>query len=213
MTHDEIRLLLPWYAKDTLSATERAVVAAHTAACTACATELATIARLATAVEGAVERRPLPSPGVFSRISAQIAQETRASAPQPSTPAWWRRLEAWAASLMMPRFAPALALGLIVLQFGALTALGLRLAQPGGPGYVTQSGPESATPGTGTRVRIAFDERATEREIRATLAAAGATLVDGPSAAGFYVVSVADATRVDELRRAAPVRLVELLGR
>jgi len=197
---------LPWYLSGTLPAADRAVVTAHLETCEACRRELAALERLKTAVGATVEARPAPSPDLFARVAARVAAEPRVS--------WWTRLVDLAGTLLAPRLAPAFAVGLIVVQLGALAVLTTRLYQVVPGEHTTQSGPSTSGPAAaGARLRVAFQDTATEREIRSALESVGAQIVEGPSAAGFYVVVVppaADATRaIETLRSRGAVRFVE----
>jgi len=209
----ETATLLPWYVAGTLGAGEAAAVEAHLRGCEGCRAEEAELRRLRTAVHAAVETRPSPSPDLLARIAARVEAAAPRRAPEPAA-SWWSRLVEWAGSLLSPRLAPAMALGLIVLQFGAIAVLGARLYETAyGPAATTQGGPPPAgAPVAGeTRLRVAFDEAATARRIRAVLQEAGARVVDGPSAAGFYTVA-GPAGAADALRRHPDVvRFVEPL--
>lgn len=212
--HDEIVALLPWYLSRTLSRDETETVERHLRGCEGCRAELEGLARLKGAVAAAVEARPGAAPDLFARVAARAAAPAGRDAP---TRPWWEPLVEWTRGLMAPRLAPALALGLIVLQLGALGALGTRLLLAPDGLATTQSGPDAPGPAGAVALRVAFQEAATEREIRQALQAAGARIVAGPSAAGFYVVSVPagpEAARaVEALRRAPVFRLVEEIPR
>jgi hypothetical protein len=73
---------------------------------------------------------------------------------------------------------------LIVVQAGALTWLSYERSHT--PPPVTSRGIEPAT----ARVRIVFNPRATEQEIRTALQTLGGRIVDGPSADGAYVIQL-----------------------
>ena len=211
-TPHDAAALLPWYLSGTLSAADRATVAAHLETCDACRRELAALERLKPAVGAAVETRPAPARDLFARVAARVAAEPRVSPFDRGR--WSARLADWAGTLLAPRLAPALAVGLIVVQFGALALLAARLYQVVPGEHTTQSGPAtSGPPAAGTRLRVAFQDGATALEIRSALESVGAQIVEGPTAAGFFVVVVppsADAARVVEtLRSRGAVRFVE----
>jgi predicted anti-sigma-YlaC factor YlaD len=216
--HDEIRALLPWHLSGTLRREEAAAVETHLLACESCRVELEGLRRLQAAVRASVESRPAPSPDLFARIAARVATEPRRG-PEPARRAsWWGSLQVWAAALTVPRLAPALALGVIVFQFGAIAVLGTRLYQGRrAPVMVTQSGPETARQAAeGLTLRVAFHEGATVAQIAAVLHETRARIVDGPSAAGFYVVAVAAGPESSQAaaslrRQAAVVKFVEEL--
>ena len=190
--HDE-RELLTWYVTGTLAAAETAALESHLQVCESCRREVAEIRLLKGAMHAAIESRPTPSGDLFARVPARIqASEPVRAATSPGLRVWWSQLAEWATALLSPRLAPALALGLIVLQFGVLAVLatGLYQARYRG-GVITQSGPEDTRPPAGgVRLRLAFQDTATAAAIRTALQDTGARIVDGPSAAGFYVVAV-----------------------
>jgi putative zinc finger protein/fervidolysin-like protein len=205
-TPHDAAALLPWYLSGTLPAADRAVVAAHLETCDACRRELAALERLKTAVGAAVEARPAPARDLFARVAARVGAEPRGS--------WWTRLADRAGALLAPRLAPALAVGLIAVQFGALALLAVRLYQVVPGEHTTQSGSAASGPAAaGTRLRLAFQDGATALEIRSALESVGAQIVEGPSAAGFYVVVVPPATdaarAIETLRSRGAVRFVE----
>lgn len=206
--HDEIRALLTWYVSGTLPAAERARVDAHCAGCEACRGELESVRHLKGAVAAAVEARPAPAPDLFARIASRLPAAQPARPAAEATP-WWSALADWAASLMTPRLAPALALGLILLQLGTIAVLATRVMR-GETVSTTASGPTVPGAAGGVALRVAFQESAPERDVRAALQAAGARIVEGPSAAGFYVVVVPPGS-VDALRRAPVIRFAEEL--
>ena len=78
---------------------------------------------------------------------------------------------------------------------------------PGAARYTTATGDTggagSAAPGPG--FRVVFNPEATEAAIRMLLRDVGATIVDGPSALGFYTLAFAD----DEAREAGLARLTD----
>jgi hypothetical protein len=217
--HDDIRALLPWHLSGTLRREEAAAVETHLLACESCRVELEGLRRLDAALRATVESRPAPSPDLFARIAARVETEPRRAQEPARRASWWASLQVWATALTAPRLAPGLALGVIVLQFGALAVLGTRLYQETRrPVMVTQGGPEATRRAAeGPTLRVAFHEGATVAQIAAVLHETRARIVDGPSAAGFYVVAVAAGPESRQAaaslrRRAAVVKFVEELA-
>ncbi len=177
--------LLPFYINGTLTPEERERVEAHVASCAACDRELRFLQRLQPAVAEAVESRPGPSPTFSAQMAARITARTAELSParRDGGTRWFH--------LIPPRLAPALAVALIILQFGALAVLGTILYRTfKEPGFTTASGPAAVTSpgGQGVRLRVAFRETASERDIRAILLGVDGHIVEGPTAAGFYVI-------------------------
>jgi anti-sigma factor RsiW len=209
--HDDVQALLTWYVSGTLPAADRARVEAHCAGCEACRAELEAVRRLKGAVAAAVQTRPGPAPDLFARIAARLPAPARAPA-RAAAPSWWAALADRAAALMTPRLAPALALGLILLQLGTIAVLAVGVWR-GGTVSTTASGPDTRVPAGGVALRVAFQESASEREVRAALQGAGARIVEGPTAAGFYVVVAPSAPAAASLRRSPVIRFAEELAR
>jgi hypothetical protein len=95
MTHDEIRALLPWYAKRALGAHEQDLVARHAKSCPDCARELEDIDVLLSASEHLNVNVPEPSTDLLERTLEKIS---RHESNQPAPKRWWIPL-ALAASL------------------------------------------------------------------------------------------------------------------
>lgn len=205
---------LPWYLSGTLSRAERDEVAVHLEACTQCRAELDSLRLVRSQVRAVADDGSAPTPAVRRRVMERIHEERRAPR------AWTRAARALAGasvtdraagffrSLLAPKWAPAAAVCLIVLQAGALSWL---IQQPE-DAQVTTRGIDAQV----ARVQVTFLPTAPEREIRALLREIHGRIVDGPSTDGVYLVEVpaGDAARlaakVDVLRgRTDLVKLAE----
>ena len=200
MNHQEIIELLPWYVNATLSSEEKAIVASHLEGCAECAGEVRSLTAMRKAVIAVGDQAPDPSPFLLNRALAEIESYERQTAQAEGRPTSKRnfrdRLRAfrenwWPVTPAFPRFAMATQLALLV-------AVGtVALYQYNHPRvvreapYGTAAGP-SGTPGTEAKAKIsvAFNEKASAREIRETLSEINGTIVDGPSAQGFYTVQL-----------------------
>jgi hypothetical protein len=128
------------------------------------------------------EALPAPSPraaeALFAKIDAEPARK----------PGLWEKLDLGAAlaSLFSPRalgWATAAACALVVLQAGLLTSG--KLNAPDTP-YSTASGPTETTHAPGAYALVAFAPGADMDAVGALLSGAGAQIVEGPRAGGFY---------------------------
>ncbi|MCZ7627253.1 MAG: hypothetical protein M5R38_17160 [Candidatus Methylomirabilis sp.] len=106
---------------------------------------------------------------------------------------------------------------MIVLQLAAIVGLLSLRVQGRQEQFGTLSGPTMKPSGAAARLRfrVAFQERAPEHAVRALLQAIGGRIIDGPSAAGFYIVEVGSSAGdlekvLDTLRsRSDLIRFVE----
>jgi anti-sigma factor RsiW len=173
-------LLLPWYINGTLTETEHRVVAAHLHGCAACCKELESIREVRQQARTIFASSPVPASlhtAVMSRVKAAAPRRL-----QPSRTLLQSLADALQA-LRPPRWAAALAVTIIVVQAGALSWFALNA---GPEPQVRARSVESAA----ARIRIVFNPRATEGEIRAALIALGGRIVDGPSPEGDYVIEL-----------------------
>ena len=165
--HQMTQELLPWYANGTLEPGEQRLVEDHLAACAECRAELESEQRRArafVALADAPADLPVPTPPVASRA----APPERFNA---------GRLALIAASQ--------------VAIIGASLGLYSTLTAPAAPDYHALSAPLAAAPAG--NIIVVFRPDISEQALRATLNAAQARIVDGPTAADAYVLSVAPA--------------------
>ncbi|HEY0662356.1 MAG TPA: zf-HC2 domain-containing protein [Lysobacter sp.] len=205
--HDETERLLPWFVNGTLEGDELANVQQHLAQCARCQQEVETLRQLQAAcvhesrMEGSIAVVP-----AFARLRARIAPANA----HASRSRWsdvligWRRAAPWLRTA-------------VAVQSGVIVLLGIWLiATPPPAAYRTlgdAGAAASAVSDTG-RLVVMFDPGIDEAQLRRLLQASGARIVDGPTAAGAYVLAV-PAARVatvrDALRAAPGVALVETL--
>jgi len=188
-------LLLPWYLSDTLSAEERAQVTEHLASCTSCRDELESLQDLGPSIRGAFADLSAPSPAALQAVKARIAAgPAPAAAGRTTQTTRYRResttlsdrIAAFFQTLLMPKWAPAAAMALIVAQFGFLA---WSVQSPPTQEIVTTRGGEKLEVAK-TRLRIVFTPTATENDIRAALAEVHAKFVGGPDAKAAYLIEV-----------------------
>lgn len=167
--HEATQRLLPWYLTDTLDPAEHGLVEAHLADCAECRAELASEERLR------AELVALPSPpaGDWAALRDR-ALESRLGT------GWW-------ASRGMPA-----RVGLIAASQAAILLLGITVydrLRPAPQGeYHALSAPQ--TTARAGNIIVIFRPDSREQALRTTLATIGARFVDGPTAAGAYVLAV-----------------------
>ena len=177
--HLATEALLPWLLNDTLPNDERSQVEAPLRSCAQCRAELAQQKQLQSHYSGAATAGPaLDIDAAFARLLPRLDDQPmrppRRSLWRPREPVrWWQ-------------------LGLAV-QMGVILALSTALLLQFKP--TTQSEESPAYRGLAATVQratgdalVVFDPNASETQMRATLQRVGARVVDGPTAAGAFVV-------------------------
>ena len=207
--HERIQSLLPWFVTDRLDAAERAEVEAHLNGCADCRAEErlerrlgAEVAAMPMDVEQSWARlrarlgRPVASPGRGSGGSLRAAWRGLGRSVRGGPP-WMGWAMAGQAALMV------LLLGVVLPHAAPGPRVDAR--------YHALGAAPLARPGN---VVVMFRPDTPERDLRAALLADQARLVDGPTAAGAYVVNIPDARRaaaLAALRRRAGVVMAEPL--
>jgi hypothetical protein len=191
--HAETLELLPWLVNGTLAGAELARVEAHLGECPACRARLEWERRLRGSEAQAAP--PMSPTLAFARLAPRLGAQEGGAGVQVR----WSRL----AAANDPRWLRAVA----AVQLGVIFVLGLVIVWPAGhradgagrgkAGYSAADygaadyralGARAAAPGN---LVVGFDPATPERELRRILQASGARIVDGPTAAGAYVLDVA----------------------
>lgn len=189
--HEATMLLLPWYVSGAIEAGDRLLVEAHLPQCDECRTELAAERRLCTAVADL----PAAAPGGWERLAADLAA--------PAAPQRLPRRFAARAGWMLGAQAALLLLGIgFVLQYR-------QAAAPDAQTYHALGSPDARPTGN---ILVMFAPETREAALRKAIAASQARLVDGPTAAGAYLLAIDPARRsaaIARLRAAPGVVMVE----
>jgi anti-sigma factor RsiW len=172
--HEQAETLLPWYAVGGLDPVDRAKLEAHLADCAGCRAELERDHRL----RAAIKALPLDSEAGWAGLRSRLEAGER-----PRADVKGRRWPIWRAGAEPRRLGWFLA---------AQTALVLVLAVAATPGetpalYRTLG---RAPAGPAGNVIVIFRPDTREADLRNTLNAVGARLIDGPTAADAYVLQV-----------------------
>lgn len=177
--HDELSELLPWFVTGRLSAEETARVEAHLADCAECQAEVAFEKRLTSEVA----RLPIDVERGWAQMRGRI--EANDDAP-PARNGGGRAT--WLGWGLAATFA-------IV---AGVSWLPQTQTQAPAPAYAAL-GAAAAADASGNVV-VVFHPDTTERQLRAVLKAGEARIVDGPTAAGGYVLHVAEARKAAALK-------------
>jgi len=195
--HEFVQKLLPWYVNGTLSPGETERVETHLAECDECREELAFEHKLARGVA----MLPLNADDSWRAMEHRIADAppTRMSGRplrllRRSVPMGWAMAGSLAASVAV-----------------AIVVTGMRPDAAPETIYHALGSPDAAVDG---QVVVLFKPDTTEQQMRVILSAEGARLVDGPTAAGAYVLHIDagdPAAAIKALRQSSQVVLAEPL--
>jgi len=200
--HADVRALLPWYANQTLADYERRLVEVHLATCPRCRAELEWERQL---IDTGMLAQPTGDvEAALVRMHTDIAERRRRNLVK-----WFAT--AWASLRQGPVWMPwAMAAQLCVI---AVLAGLLWVPRHGEGDYHALS---AADQGKGATLMVMFRPGTTEAQMRLLLDASHARLVDGPTEAGAYVLSVPSAespAALKQLRQSGAVTLAEPIGR
>ena len=181
--HDEAETLLPWYATGQLEPADRLIVERHLSSCADCREQLGLERRLIQEFRGMAPEVDAGWARLRSRVQPRQGGRSRASPPRKRT---WNFVKH-----------PAVV---------ALAAAQLALLVIGGGWLLSLSRPDyhalgSAAPPAAADVIVIFRPDATEQDVRTTLRAANASIVEGPTPADAYLLHVAPQQRQQALAR------------
>jgi len=208
--HREVQSLLPWYLTGRLDEPDQARVEAHLSACPECQAEANAEQRLAEAIAGlSAAETPHDVERGWARMRRQVALDAPRRARGWAAPGWLSGGLAeigrqWRGGAPSLRWVVAAQFGLLVL---ATTLLLLPSVQPAR--YRALGARPAVASGN---VVVIFRPDVREKDLRETLLANDARLVDGPTAADAYLLHVPPAQRgavLARLRQSARIELAE----
>jgi predicted anti-sigma-YlaC factor YlaD len=180
------------YLAGTLTSAERLLLVEHLADCADCRAELDAVrTRRTQRGDRAPIQVPLEAPTQpVTLVDAGPVDDGRAIRVDPAIQVdkgFTNRIATGLQSLLSPRWAPAVALAVIIVQAGLL----LWITQL--PAPVTPAPVAPATP----RLRVVFNPTASEQALRALMHVIHARIVDGPAVDGSYVIEIRPGARVN----------------
>jgi hypothetical protein len=196
--HDAVQKLLPWFVNGTLDSHESARVEGHLAECEECREDFAGERRLAHEVAAL----PLNADDGWKAMRLRLADEGPVRGGLAPARLAGRRVPlGWA---MVGSLAASLAIAAVMTSF-----------RPTGASQQTYHTLGSAASDAQGQVVVLFKPDTTEQQMRVILSAQSARLVDGPTAAGAYVLHLEDAdaaAAIQALRQSQQVVLAEPLA-
>jgi anti-sigma factor RsiW len=171
--------LLPWYLNGTLREDERRQVDQHLSSCAACRAELDELAQLNVQLHEVYAAQSEPS----SQIPRAQLEDPAKRATSVTGRQRQRGGDDGVRSLFLTRWAPALAVTLLVAQLGFLL---WSMTRPTLSDPVMTRGLGALT----VRLRVVFQETASERQIRALVQGMRGRIVDGPTPEGAYIMEL-----------------------
>ena len=190
--HDAVQQLLPWHVNGTLAAGEAARVEAHLAGCDECRADLACERELAREVA----LLPLAVDEGWQAMALRLPPQRAGGAGRHfplfsrAGPVGWAAGGALAASIVL-----------------ALAVVGLQ--RPPAPTRTFHTLGSQAGSASG-QVVVLFTPDTTAQQMRTILAGQGARLVDGPTAAGAYVLRIEGRSAADAVKALRQTREVVL---
>lgn len=182
--HRQTQEALPWYVTDRLDPAERAEIDAHLATCAACQHELASERELAAHIVAL----PINADAGWEAVRRQVKGQSRDKTP-------WFSLSALKELLFRPTH-----MGWVVAsQVAVLVVAGsVYMALPERPTaeYHVLSAPPAPRAGN---IIAMFRPDVPEQQLRAMLLTHGASIVDGPTPSGAYILRVPDNVRAKTL--------------
>jgi hypothetical protein len=197
--HDEMWMLLPWYANGSLKGSELERVKAHVQVCLVCRRELASQTMLAKHLEHTprVEISCKPS---FERLMSRIREEegieaNRNSQIQGKTkkPLNWKN---WFHAHLTPQhLTAAFATGLLAIAIPLLLS---ETHKADIKSYHTVANQNSLDRFNQNDIRVVFADQVTEREVSNLIGSIHGNIVDGPNTEGTYTVRISDGANEGE---------------
>ncbi|KGQ18253.1 zf-HC2 domain containing protein [Lysobacter dokdonensis DS-58] len=202
--HRDVERLLPWYANATLEGDDDARVRAHLLECAACRADLATMRAL-------MDHAPVADARDIDRGWIRMRDRLHAARYRPAAKFDWLRVRSgWSATPAWLRVA-------LAAQCAFIAVLAMFLVgepRPAAHTFTTLSATPAPRASQDTLL-VVFDPRITDAQLRELLGANRARIVDGPNAAGAFLLATppgqADAVR-NALRASPGVAMAERLA-
>jgi hypothetical protein len=183
--HRRIVELLPWFVNRTLERREAEEVERHVAQCQSCRAEIAMLRAMQDAAAADYLATPVPdAERALAALQARLERGTWARRPAVVLLERWQRF--WSELAPVGRLVMAGQAAAIAVLAATTLVLVLRSAPQDYETAAAGAHPQ----GGGPLITVAFQEAAREGDVRALLIELGASVVAGPSAAGFYSLAI-----------------------
>jgi len=203
---DKLRELIPLYLNNRLSEKERKEFEKALDQYPELKLEFKEFSEIKEVYEEIEKEIPLPSGVLYQRVLKNIQPQIKLSL-IPEKKSYLEQIREF---LKWVLGSPRVSWGIVAVQFAIILVLFMTLPQ--GDGFRTLT-PRQPLPGGGIKINVIFDKGSTEQEIRKVLNRVGATIVEGPSFEGLYIIKVKEDQDVEqtlkELKKANVVQFAE----
>ena len=211
LSHESLTQLLPWYLKGNLPTGEQAAVEEHLKSCDVCRQELDWLRELNADLSNLDQNVSGPEIGrSLAKVLASVEEPEKPPVHAGRSPFAQFVHDIWNPSAPFAR-------AVFVGQFAAIVALAIYLLVPhgGNPGFITLSGPETAS--GGARLTLNFAGTTTVEQMNSILADVHGHIAAGPSASGIYIVELSVPSQkdadvqaiIEKLKANSAIRFVE----
>jgi hypothetical protein len=203
---DQLRELIPHYLNNRLSEKERKEFEEALGQYPELNLELKEFSEIKEIYKEIEKEIPPPSGILYQRVLKNIQPQIRLSL-IPQKKSYLEQIQEF---LKWVSGSPRISWGIVAVQFAIILILFITLPQ--GDGFRTSTS-KQPLPGEGIKINVIFDKGSTEQEIRKVLNEVGATIVEGPSSEGLYIIKVKEDQDVEqtlkELKKTNVVQFAE----
>ena len=194
---NDIRLLIPWYLNGSLSEEENKKVEEFLTEHPSSNEEIETYNLIRSAVGKADEMIAEEASPQFAAMEESIMQridspsELSHSVETEAKESIMDKISRLLPSFTFPAMNPVPIAAILLIQFALIIGLITKLYFEEADQYTTLSGSESVEI-TGPKIIVAFENTASEKDIRDILLDINAKIIDGPKANGIYILAIDD---------------------
>jgi anti-sigma factor RsiW len=191
--HDKVWELLPWYLNGSIDQVEKELVEQHSQVCIACRAELNAQRELSAYVNQA-DIDVLATRSSFRELARRIhADDPAQICLQPQRRRWLDDVFGWLnRGGLSGKFAMASIATVAMMLSAAYFGSDITATQPLDGQYRTLTAATQDSTHTGRVARVVFSDHVSVEQVRQTLSAIEASIVEGPSEQGVFLIRIGD---------------------